>query len=362
MDVDALCRERGWTRSKLVHEMRKAASAQGWELPGDDSLRRMIRQWTGGARTPGAQYASLLGGVFGLRSATVGPEEDGELSELLDRGDCGADLALVASLEAQTQSLRILDRRLGAARLLEQAEAHARTIADLVKWSPVGEIRRGLAAAGAEAAALAGWQALDLGRPKSSWELHAQARSLALESEDECVLAHVTAQQAYALLDTGRVERAANQFAAARRSAGSAVCGVARTWLAAAEAEARAAMGDRVGAVKLLDLAERSLDDEGVPFIVLDHGHLARWRGHCLARLGDDEAVTSLNLALDAMGTDFMRASASLHADLATAYVARGDQDAARHHAGTAARLCLSTGSRRQRARVAALLLDAEGE
>ncbi|MGL5851346.1 MAG: hypothetical protein ACRCZD_11250 [Phycicoccus sp.] len=68
-------------------------------------------------------------------------------------------------------------------------------LAALEALKPLGRMRSELAAAGAEAVALAGWQALDLGRPRASWRLHAEACSLAYESGDLSVIAHVTAQQ-----------------------------------------------------------------------------------------------------------------------------------------------------------------------
>jgi len=342
--------------------MRRVAASDRWELPSDESLRRMIRQWANGSRRPSSDYAALLARVFGIVQVQIGPEATDEFLELLDRGDSAADEGLVLALEAQTQSLRVLDRRLGARRLLGQAEAHARNVADLVQWSPFGQVRDALAAAGAEAAALAGWQALDLGRPKASWSLHQQARALAQESADPSVIAHVTAQQAYALLDAGRATRAVAQFERARESAGSRIPGVVRAWLAAAEAEARAATGDHPGTARLLAEAERSLSSDEVPFIFLDAAHLARWRGHCLARLGDSEAVSTLSDALEVLDPEFNRAAAGLHADLATAHAVNGALDAARHHAQMAARLSSTTGSERQRARVRQLLVDSERE
>ncbi|MGL4177524.1 MAG: hypothetical protein ACRCSN_15770 [Dermatophilaceae bacterium] len=320
----------------------------------------MIRLWANGTRAPSDHYSALLARAFGVAEVQAQPETLGEFEALLGQGDSAIDDGTVVALEAHTQSLRVLDRRLGARRLLTQSEAHARAVADLVQWSSLGRLRSELAAAGAEAAALAGWQALDLGRPRASWRLHAEARSLAYESGDPSVIAHVTAQQAYVLLDSGRTAQAVSQFERARAQAGSRVPGVVRSWLAAAEAEARAAAGDSTRAVRLLDDAERALDDERLPFIVLDSAHLARWRGHCLARLGDAGAVTSLDQALRGLDPEFSRAAAGLHIDLSIAHTVGGDRDSARHHATKAAHLSATTGSERQRARVRALL-EAEG-
>lgn len=319
----------------------------------------MIRLWVSGQRRPSSLYERLLSRAFGLGR---GPELAGEVDVLLDQGDL-LDAALVASLEAHTAQMRVLDRRLGASRVLPQAEEHSRVVSDLVRWAPLGRLRSTLAATGAEAAALAGWLALDLGRPAESWRLHGKARALAQEAGDPAVLAHVTAQQAYAALDVGNHARAVEQVAAAREVAGSRVPGVVRAWLAAAEAEARAAGGDRDGTSRLLDLAGRWLSaDDLPPYLVLDETHLARWAGHSLARVGDRRAIEELEKALLAMDPQFARASAALHVDLAVAYAVSGDEAAVRHHAAHADRLSALTGSHRQRVRVRGLLLGAVGE
>jgi hypothetical protein len=134
-----------------------------------------------------------------------------------------------------------------------------------------------------------------------------------------------------------------------------------RAWLCAAEGEALATLGERDGALRALDNAAAALPDEtapeGLPYLMLDAGHLARWRGHCLARLGEVAAIESLTSALEAMGEgQYGRAEASLRVDLALAFQARGDEPEARSQARRAAEVAGRTGSQRQRRRIAELL------
>lgn len=110
------------------------------------------------------------------------------------------------------------------------------------------------------------------------------------------MLAHVTAQQAYALLDAGQAGDAVALVQYAHRpEAANRVPPRLRAWLAAAEAEFLAAAGDEAGALRLLDSAAAVLPpgdvDEELPFLMLNQTHLARWRGNCLSMLGADEAV-----------------------------------------------------------------------
>src|SRR4029453_11841480 len=221
----------------------------------------------------------------------------------------------------------------------------------LLAYSLPGRTRAGLAVAGAEGAALAGWQALDLGDPGKAWQIHEGAKAAARESGNATVLAHVTAQQAYALLDLERSDDALMLMQHARRAGQGRLPALFESWLWMAEAEALAACGREREARAAMEEASRLLPGdlcgEELPFLALDEAHIARWRGHCLARLGLMEAVDELTAAGERMDPSFTRAAASLHCDLALAYSMRGDHDAARQQAWHAAELAARTASAR---------------
>jgi len=371
-EINALCQERNWTRARLILELRRAAKARGRTLPPDDSLRRMIREWAKGTRGLSEFYVELFGDAFGLPvngRSPVAPGKltpdaavDDSLDDLADRLTRAAnvDLELVALLESQTDSLRTLDRRLGAPQVLVQTEAHIAQMSDLLAHSLPGPARSGLAAAVAEAAALAGWQALDLGKPAKSWRHHETAKAAALESGSPAILAHVTAQQAYALLDLEHTDQALALVRHARTNADGRVPPLLRSWLHAAEAEAFAACGEKDAAQRSLDLAASALpaesSDPDLPFLFLNEIHLARWRGSCLARVGAIEAIDYLNRALDGLDSTFTRAAAGHQCELAMAYAARGQHEEARRAARRAAELAKLTSSVRQRRRISRLL------
>jgi transcriptional regulator with XRE-family HTH domain len=282
-------------------------------------------------------------------------ERPDELSSRLAWAGAALDAELVALFEQQTQSYRLLDRRLGARQLLAQTEGHVLQMAEVLAYSRVGRHRSALAAALAEAAALAGWQALDLGQPDRAWSLHETARAAAAQSGDSAVIAHVCAQQAYALLDVDRPADAVDQVRHARETAGTRIPSILRAWLWAAEAEAIAGTGCQDGVRAAIDHAVHLIDDqdtEEVPYLALDQMHLIRWRGHCLARLGVADAIADLSLALETLDPSFVRAAAGLHCDLAIAHGARGETDIARGHAELATRLADATMSIRQQRRI----------
>jgi tetratricopeptide (TPR) repeat protein len=134
-----------------------------------------------------------------------------------------------------------------------------------------------------------------------------------------------------------------------------------RAWLSAARAEFLAAAGDSSGALRSLDRAQDFLPagdmDPELPYVMLNAGNLARWRGNCLARLGYDEAIDELTAALSgAQKLSSHRAESGLRVDLALAFRKRGDIAMSVEHATRAAELAGSAGSARQRARIARLL------
>jgi hypothetical protein len=114
-DLGRLCDARGWSRSQLLRELRSAAAQRSEVLPGDDSLRRMTRQWVNGDRGLSPFYVGLLATVFGTPfaggragDAEGDAEPDVDLAALIARST-SVDATLIDLLEAQTDQLRALD-------------------------------------------------------------------------------------------------------------------------------------------------------------------------------------------------------------------------------------------------------------
>lgn len=362
-------RERGWKKTRLMRELRAAAARRHEVLPQDPSLSRRIAVWENQDGAVGDFYRELLCEVYGEPAAELGlvdapdmPSLAAPTIELEERPSFARlDAGLVTLLKDHTQSLRLLDRRLGAATLLAQTSAHVKQIEELLCYALPNVHRSATAAALGEVASLAGWQALDIGQLGQAWRHYETAKAGAREGGDPAVLGYVTAEQAYVLLDAGHAAEALQMVQYARDREPRRLPPVLRAWLLAAEGEVCAALGDRSGALRALDGAAKSLPsqpaDPDLPFLMLNVTHLARWRGHCLARLGEGAAIDDLTAALDAMGEGrYGRAEAGLRVDLALAYRVRGDIRSAQQHAQRAADLAGRTGSARQRRRIERLL------
>jgi hypothetical protein len=136
---------------------------------------------------------------------------------------------------------------------------------------------------------------------------------------------------------------------------------VLRTWLAAAHGEGLAAAGHRDDALRAFDQADTLMPadpaDPNFPFIFLGQAHLARWRGHALAELGDHNATTILTQALHDLDPTFTRAEVALRTDLANIHTKHGETEQARLHHQHAWHIAAEIGSNRQKTRLCKLSL-----
>ena len=132
-------------------------------------------------------------------------------------------------------------------------------------------------------------------------------------------------------------------------------------WLAAAHGETLAASGNRDDALRAFDDAQALLPadpvDPALPFLFLGGSHLDRWRGNALAQVGDAEAIDQLTGALAELPASWVRARAGLLVDLAYAYAATGNRDAAMSHAREARTIARQINSDRQLRRLDRLIL-----
>jgi hypothetical protein len=338
--------------------------------PGTLSLRHLQRLLSGqpiGALRPAT--ARLLERIFGepitallapLKSAAVNESEDSgaELRQLLGTAR-RVDRSTIALLHQQLDDIRRLDRQLGAIVVRDELKAKIRQVERLAAHSLAPGAREPLAALLSEMYTLAGWQALDLGDIADSWQNYERSRAAATQSDSVAYESHAAAEQAFVLIDAAATRDAVDLLDNARCRADAIAPQILRAWLAATHGEALAAHGDQTESLHALDQAAELLpDDQGDerPYVALDAIHLARWRGHALARFGDPDATAVLTSALKSLDPSFVRAETALHVDLATALAATGEVEEARTHADHAIRLAAQVGSARQSRRVKTLM------
>lgn len=365
-------RERSQTLAEFAEDAERFARSFG--EPGTLSVRHLQRLISGRkpdgspVGRPRPATARLLERMLGfpiddlLSSPDVvrGPVEAAE-DELRQRLSAArrVNTDVLALLDDQLAAVRRLDRQLGASTAHEEVSTKVRQITRLRSHSLTPRIRSQLGALLAEFGTLAGWQQLDMGFVGASWQFYERAKAAARDSGDAAFEVHTSAEQAFVLLDVGETASAVELLGVAERRAQRVAGRLLRSWLAAAHGEALAADGQRSASLKAFDRAAGLLpaDVSAVdgPYVLLDPVHLARWRGHALARIGEPDAVDVLSAALSRLDPTFARAETALRVDLATAFFAMGEHVEGRAHARRARALAVEIGSVRQQRRIARL-------
>lgn len=362
--------ERGETYEEFVSYAEDFARRH--RLPGTLSLRHLLRLVSGRKADgsplgrPRPATAKLLEGIFGvpvdeLLSPPRNGLADGATVELRQRLNAArhVDMTVIDLLRGQLDSLRRLDRQMGAIVAYGEVREKVEQVRQLHTYSLTPSVRVALAGVLSELGALAGWEALDRYEIGRAWEHHESAKQAARDANAPGLLAHAVAQQAFVLSELGEVPAAVEQLAEAQALVRQTAPRLLRAWLAAAYGEGLAAAGRRDEALRAFDAAGALLPadpvDPALPFLFLESVHLDRWRGHALARLGDAEAVDVLSHALERLDPTFARAETALRVDLASALAARGELDHARSHAARAERVATEIGSARQQRRMRSL-------
>lgn len=208
---------------------------------------------------------------------------------------------------------------------------------------------------------LLGWLSLDAGRPERAWRHFQTGARAAAEASDPLLEAFAIAESGYVLLAADRPDDALARIDAGESALADVVHSGLRAWITAARAEALAASGDADACRAALDRAHAHLDgpDAGAssaPYVdYLDHSHLHRWSGSCLATLRHPDAASIIEEALGQVDPSFVRAQAGLVIDLAAAHAAVGDLEQACAAASQGVRLAAETRSARQLGRVLSL-------
>lgn len=362
-------RERGETLTEFLDYASRFARRTGESgTLSERNLKRLIsgRKSDGSPiGLPRPATARLLERIFDLPiEQLLSPRDEGHLPESGTedelrqrlRSSSRVDPQVIAILKRQLDEIRRLDRQLGAIVVRDEVSIKVGQVSRLLTHSLSPSTRQQLAGLLAELCTLLGWQTLDTGNPDHAWRHYEQAKTAALESNDPQRLAHASAEQAFALLDIGEIDAAVDTLAAARRTAERTASRHLRAWLAAAHGEALARSSDRSRALRAFDQAATLLppsdNEPAEPYLALDDVHLARWRGHALAQVGEPEAVQVLTSALGRLDPTFARAEIGLRVDLGFALLKHDEREEAANHLGRAASMAASIGSERQISRI----------
>ncbi|MGX4733159.1 helix-turn-helix transcriptional regulator [Kitasatospora griseola] len=270
------------------------------------------------------------------------------------------DLVLVGQMLAM---FRQLDHTYGARHHSERVTDYIdRELGGLLQRpASTPEVAHQRAMLTAEYCELAGYQAVDNGRPDRAQVYYQRALSLSTSVGDQAYSAYLTAVNlGHLALHCGRPELAL-QWASSARDAATAASPATRAAVTAVVARANARLGREREATSLILEAEsllgttRGEDPAWIGYFT--PAYLADEAAHCLHDLGRPPAARSqLVDALDGVGDDRVRRRAIDAALLASTWVASGDLDRACAVGRQAVEFTARTGSGRCIERVGTVL------
>ena len=332
----AVLREPGWSRTRLVAELRRQAASSGESLPGTESLIAMVSRWVNNHQQPSDFYRDLLARTLGRSRTELFSDEAARLELAAEAEPWLLARALEASSVGQA-ALAALKEAVGEfARsypstaptvLARPVLEHFRDVTRLLD-SPLPVARRQrLAVVAGHLAGLAGSLAFDLrdeGKALAYFKVAVQAAD---DADSPDLAAWALATRSLIPTYTGNPAGALRFLQEAQDRARGHVSPSRLAWLAALEARAQAGLDDASASLAALGRADRAIEraePAGGRFAndFFDRPRLAGFRGTSHLLLGQPKAaqaaladVLALRDPADVKGRSLARL------DLAQAYV-----------------------------------------
>jgi tetratricopeptide (TPR) repeat protein len=340
----AVLKELGWSRTRLVAELRRQAASSGDTLPATESLIAMVSRWVNNHQQPSDFYRDLLARTLGRPRAELFSDETSRLELAAEAEPWLLARALEASSVGQA-ALEALEQAVGGfARsypstaptvLARPVLEHFRDVTRLLD-SPLPVARRArLAVVAGHLAGLAGSLAFDLRDEAKARAYFTVAVQGADDAGSPDLAAWALATRSLIPTYTGDPAAALRLLQEAQDRARGHVSSSRLAWLAALEARAHAGLGDVAASRIALGRADRAMEraePEGGRFATdfFDRPRLAGFRGSSHLLLGQPKAaqaaladVLALRDPADVKGRSLARL------DLAQAYVQdRGVEEA----------------------------------
>ncbi|HEX8859104.1 MAG TPA: hypothetical protein VGC06_08445 [Actinomycetes bacterium] len=286
-------KELGWSRTKLVAEMRRHAG--GVALPKTESLITLVSRWVNNHQQPEDFYRDLLAKALARPRAELFSDEATRVELAADAEPWLLARALELSSDGEA-SLTALEQAVsGLARsypstpptvLARPVLAHFRDVAHLLDGPMPVARRRRLAVVAGHLAGLAGSLAFDLRQESKAIAYFAVALQAAEDADSPDLAAWALATRSLIPTYSGDPRAALRLVQEAQDRAHGHVRHSRLAWLAALEAKAYAGLGDAAGSLTALSRAEQAIehiepghDDVGTDFF--DYPRLTGFRGTC---------------------------------------------------------------------------------
>lgn len=319
---------------------------------------------------PSASIIDLLGSTSALSDGVLllGEPSDA-LRYALTRPEV-ANSETVDLIVESTAYLFGLEYTRSARVMMPMVERHIRDIAAMLAGTRHRPLRRRLAVAGGQAAALGGWLAFDLGDTVAAHRYWDGAMASARYAADGALVACVLAYLSYSAADRGDPHTAWQLAHAAISHAESDAR--AQAWMAVRAAQEAAQVGDSGAALAELelaldyssDMAPAAPEDDAEPWCrFVDRSYIWAMVSNVHTRLGAaDDAYAAAIRALDSLSSNQVKTRAIVLAEAAHAFVRIGGTEraiqCATEAAEIASRLEFTLAERRVRALMPMLSRD----
>ncbi|MGP3969185.1 helix-turn-helix domain-containing protein [Streptomyces sp. 6N223] len=170
--------------------------------------------------------------------------------------EANAETSQTATLRVATTAFRRTEGSTASRHLIEPVLAHLKLTQNLATEAGQDRARARLAAAGSEAASLAGWLSWDMGDLGSARTWYGAGITAARRSGDRLLTAYQVGSLAQLEAHVGNAAESLALVRSARLQLGDRLPAIAVAWLATIEALAYAGGGDAGGAADFLSAAE----------------------------------------------------------------------------------------------------------
>jgi transcriptional regulator with XRE-family HTH domain len=320
----------GWSQPRLIAAMRAAAPALDLSLPTDESAKTNIKRWEHGTVVPGIEYRRLFQRVYGMTADQLGfPPLDEDAVDHFGGGASALSKQAIDYYGSLFDDHVRADNLLGPRFTLDIVRQQVNTLGRAAREAR-GPHRARVLWMASRYYEFYGWLLQDLGRCMDATVSTDRARDLALELDDQSLIAYLMMRRSNIATDDDDPGLAAALADAALTAYDASPKRNIRAVLLRQKANAYAGLGQTqkcASAIgEALDFAEASSGEATELADYCTPSYAAMEAGTCWLRLGNaDQALTAFSRASTDWNPELRRDQGLSLARRATAQAGVGD-------------------------------------
>ena len=342
----------GWSQPRLIAAMRAAAPSVKLTLPSDESLQTNIKRWEKGSVVPGIEYRRLFQHVYGMTAHQLGfPLLDEETVDHVNPRTSTLSTEALAYYSSLFDDHVRADNLMGPRFTIDIVRQQVTTLSKAAREAR-GPNRAPVLWMASRYYEFYGWLLQDVGRCADATVSTDRARDLAIELNDQSLLAYLMMRKSNIATDDGDPGLAAALVDSALTNHDANPRLNIRAVLLRQKANAHAGLGETkecaAAISETLDLTA-AINGEGTELAdYCTPSYAAMEAGTCWLALGDaDQALTAFSHAPAEWNPALRRDQGLSLARRATAHAGAGDVSTACTTAHQALRIYVDTRSAR---------------